>query len=86
MAKTGMLCPFSGKLCVDCSLYRGRHYFMCYCSSYRGYLGPSKAARKSTSRDSAGKSFEIPPIKASSAIDPFPMLLKELKERSLTQC
>lgn len=39
MAQTKMICPFSQKACVECSFYRGRHYFLCHCRQYRGYLG-----------------------------------------------
>ena len=29
--KTGKkICPFTGKGCVQCSLYRGRHYNVCF--------------------------------------------------------
>lgn len=42
MAKTSMICPFSRKLCVECEIYRGKHYFLCFCEKYRGYLGQSK--------------------------------------------
>lgn len=38
MAKTSMLCPFSGKMCKECENYRGRHYFLCYVEKYRGYI------------------------------------------------
>lgn len=40
MAKTPMLCPFSGKLCRECPLFRGRHYFLCNNEHYRGYIKP----------------------------------------------
>lgn len=39
MAKTKMICPFSGKLCKECPQYRGRHYYLCFAKKYRGYLG-----------------------------------------------
>ncbi len=39
MAKTKMLCPFSKKLCKECAVYRGKHYFLCFQNKYRGYLG-----------------------------------------------
>ena len=39
MAKTKMICPFSGKLCEECPMYRGRHYYLCFAKKYRGYLG-----------------------------------------------
>jgi hypothetical protein len=34
MAKLKIVCPFSEGLCVECSQYRGRHYYMCF---YKGY-------------------------------------------------
>ncbi|MGD9344501.1 MAG: hypothetical protein PVH84_01480 [Candidatus Aminicenantes bacterium] len=39
MAKTKMICPFSGKVCEECPLYKGRHYYLCFAKKYRGYLG-----------------------------------------------
>jgi hypothetical protein len=47
MAKTKMICPFSGKLCKECPLYRGRHYYLCFAKKYRGHL-----------EDTANKSLE----------------------------
>jgi hypothetical protein len=38
MAKTNMLCPFSNKLCSECPLYRGRHYYLSLCQKYRGHI------------------------------------------------
>lgn len=38
MAKTLMRCPFNEKMCKDCELYRGRHYYLCTCEKYRGYI------------------------------------------------
>ncbi len=60
MAKDKMLCPFSGELCQECPQFRGRHYYLCFYSKYRGYLGGSleKEKEKSWSRG-AGK-FEMP--------------------------
>jgi len=39
MAKIPMLCPFSKELCRECTVYRGRHYYLCFQKEYRGYLG-----------------------------------------------
>ena len=39
MAKKKMMCPFSGIGCRECTLYRGRHYFLCYSRKYRGVVG-----------------------------------------------
>jgi hypothetical protein len=38
MAKTNMLCPFSNRLCSECPLYRGRHYYLSLCRNYRGHI------------------------------------------------
>jgi hypothetical protein len=46
MAKIDMFCPFSYKLCAECPLYRGRHYYLCFCKKYRGYIGESKGDTK----------------------------------------
>ena len=42
MAKTPMLCPFSERLCEECETYRGRHYYLCMCEKYRGYIKPKE--------------------------------------------
>jgi hypothetical protein len=31
-----MKCPVSGKACINCALYRGRHYNICFQDHYRG--------------------------------------------------
>jgi hypothetical protein len=80
MAKEQVLCPFSKKLCAECALYRGRHYFLCYCQSYRGYLGDqTKAGKKNTSHKNGN--FDIPKIKTM-AIDPFLKMEEEEKKES----
>ncbi len=51
MAKEDILCPFTQRLCTECVLYRGRHYYLGSCSQYRGNLGkPGKSAKKGTDR------------------------------------
>jgi hypothetical protein len=47
MAKTSMLCPFNYRLCKECPLYRGRHYYLGLCKKYRGYLGEPEDNTKS---------------------------------------
>jgi hypothetical protein len=61
MAKAKMLCPFSGELCKDCPLYRGRHYYLCFNEKYRGCLIKGEKAPPAPRRNSDSK-FEIPPL------------------------
>ena len=83
MAKEEMICPFSGKLCRECALYRGRHYYLCFSKKYRGHLkksgGVTKVSISPTSRKSPGKQFEMPPIRHTGAIDPFTTILRDIE-------
>jgi hypothetical protein len=80
MAKTKMICPFSGSLCDECALYRGRHYYLCFCDRYRGHLDETSGGG-TVDLPAPGlslmKKFEIPVINARSAIDPFAIVIKE---------
>jgi len=38
MAKTPMRCPFNEKMCKECQIYRGRHYYLCANEHYRGHI------------------------------------------------
>jgi len=70
-----MICPFSSRVCEECALYRGRHYYLCFCQEYRGYLGNHGARPKGNSLFVPGAgsngAFEIPSIIRTSAFDPF---------------
>jgi len=80
MAKTRMMCPFSGKLCKECPIYRGRHYFLCFSEKYRGHLN-EPGEKPTTSRTSSNGRFEMPSIiRAVSAFDPFDIVFKENKK------
>jgi len=82
MAKEDMLCPFSGKLCKECPLYRGRHYYLCFSKKYRGHLEkPGEATRGSNPGTSEVKPNEQVqmPVKMPSAIDPFKRPLEDIK-------
>jgi len=39
MAKKNLLCPFSKGPCIECAIYRGRHYYLCFAEDYGGYAG-----------------------------------------------
>jgi hypothetical protein len=75
VAKERMICPFSNRLCEECALYRGRHYYLCFCRKYRGYLGtPGEVIKEDSLRvpgASSNVEFEIPSMMPISAIDPF---------------
>jgi hypothetical protein len=75
VAKQKMMCPISGRLCEECALYRGRHYYLCFCQRYRGYLGkPGESVKVVPSVVPGSRwngAFEMPSIIKTSAIDPF---------------
>jgi hypothetical protein len=75
MAKQRMICPFTNRLCEECALFRGRHYYLCFYREYRGYLGgPGKRAREDLVFDPGARSnavFDIPSVIHTSALDPF---------------
>ena len=82
MAKAEMICPFSGKLCKECAVYRGRHYYLCFSKKYRGYVEKSGLVSKVGTPISAGVNsssrFEMPSIKTTSTIDPFTLPLRDI--------
>ena len=86
MAKEDMICPFSGKLCKECAIYRGRHYYLCFCKQYRGYVEKSEPVGKVSASISAGVNsgsrFEFPFIETKRTIDPFTLPLRDINERT----
>ena len=81
MAKEDMLCPFTGKLCRECPLYRGRHYYLCFSKKYRGHLEePGSETRGNNSVTPEVQSAKQPqaPVKMPSAIDPFKRPLADI--------
>lgn len=81
MAKEKMLCPFSENLCRECPLYRGRHYYLCYCREYRGHLeNPEHRAEQGSAKTAVHKleDFNMPTV-----LEPSPtwLILDEFVER-----
>ncbi|MCX7857258.1 MAG: hypothetical protein N2513_04675 [Deltaproteobacteria bacterium] len=35
MTKIRIVCPISGSVCIECPIYRGRHYYLCISGEYR---------------------------------------------------
>lgn len=63
MAKYKMICPFSGKACKECAVYRGRHYYLCYSAAYRGSsFDPEKIRelKEAQTPDQPGETFGMP--------------------------
>lgn len=63
MAKHKILCPISRTACIECAIYRGRHFYLCYSAAYKGSsFDPArvqelKELKKSEKTD---KTFGIP--------------------------
>jgi hypothetical protein len=52
MARTRVIrnktkCPFSGKACINCAIYRGKHFNLCFQDHYRGDDGKGTGPLKS---------------------------------------
>jgi len=71
-----VLCPFSNRPCRDCSLYRGRHYALCYSESYRGYMGQAGGGAAITHRapfdPGSTRPMVIPAIRVRHPLELFP--------------
>jgi len=83
LAKEDMICPFTGKLCGECPLYRGRHYYLCFNKKYRGHIEKSEEATEGNNPGNPetewAKQIQIP-SKMPSAIDPFKRPLADIKD------
>ena len=36
MAKVKMICPITKRPCIECAIYRGRHFCICFSREYQG--------------------------------------------------
>jgi len=71
MAKEDILCSFSGKLCRECPLYRGKHYYLCFSKTYRGSL-PEAMKAPAKSKKASDSNFKMPPeVEGFKVLDPF---------------
>jgi hypothetical protein len=74
LAKKEMICPFLGQPCKNCAIYIGRHYYLCYCANYRGYLGGKRRTKKGSGHRTFGakkkKDVRLPIVDIK-ALDPF---------------
>ena len=82
MAKEKMICPFSGKLCRECPIYRGRHYFLCFNKTYRGHLNTSKKMSKVNSsilrKSNTENLFNLQELTVTNPIDPYAMHMPDV--------
>lgn len=63
MAKHKILCPISGGACIECAIYRGRHYYLCYSQNYRGTSFDPERVRElkaAEAKSDADKTFGMP--------------------------
>lgn len=63
MAKHKILCPISGGACIECAIYRGRHYYLCYSKSFRGTsFDPEriKELKSAEAKEARDKTFGMP--------------------------
>jgi hypothetical protein len=83
MAKVKMICPFSGKLCKECPVYRGRHYLLCFNKKYRGYLKGSGEIPKVNAdvnfRVDTKDLFNLQALSNAKPIDPFTVDMPDVK-------
>jgi len=73
-----MICPFSGKLCRDCPVYRGRHYYLCFNTRYRGYIQGEGDQQRG--RSDKVRLEKIPLLRPPKAVDPFEPILQEWRK------
>jgi hypothetical protein len=82
MAKEKMMCPFSKQMCRECPQFRGKHYYLCYCSTYRGHLeGVVEKKEKKSWSSGPDITFEVPQF---SSLSPTWLELNEFTERKRT--
>ena len=62
MAKAKMVCPFSGKMCIQCGIFRGRHAGFCYVTTYRGCVQDGQVLKKPEPKGSSDAKFDFPEI------------------------
>jgi len=82
MAISKMLCPFSKKLCFECPQYRGRHYYLCFNTKYRGYLGETKNEKMNSTSLRGVKTFKMP---ANLTHSPTWLTINKMAERNYTK-
>lgn len=71
MAKEEMLCPFTGQLCRECALYRGRHYYLCFSQKYRVHSENPGGVNNPGAAESNPVEPVWAPDEMPSAVDPF---------------
>jgi len=81
MAKEKMLCPFSDRLCRECPLYRGRHYYLCYHRAYRGRIENHESLTQKGTRKPPVDRYKD--VKMPQVLEPSPtwLVLDEFVER-----
>ncbi len=81
MTKIKMLCPFSKKACRECSLYRGRHHYLCLYPSYGGSLKDEVDERKKKALSIFREGFEKFELPERLIPSPKWLMLRDFAER-----
>jgi hypothetical protein len=58
--KETAVCPFSGRMCKECAVYRGRHFELCASRNVR--LRETRAAKANAWNDYRSTKWEMPEI------------------------
>ncbi len=86
MAKTPMRCPFTEKICEECQIYRGRHYYLCANEHYRGYIQTKQKAvpaqPKKLDLDMMKKLFEPWAVSGADTSTPSKVTLKVINKEN----
>jgi hypothetical protein len=63
MSKAQLICPFSKRLCVDCALFRGRHYYLCSARNHGNRAsGRSRSSELTHQSRYRNSKIEKPPV------------------------
>jgi hypothetical protein len=72
LAKKEMLCPFSDRICKNCSVYIGRHYLLCNKAGYRGNKGRGTSNTEGENHDSRKPvKITVPELEYIEELDPY---------------
>lgn len=78
MSKAAMTCPFSNRACVECAVYRGRHFYLCFAKAHLGCKGD--LTRYSTVKFLKPWEEDDDTLRMSSNIPPIPTVIFNVED------